>query len=194
MNAAQTRQMFVALKQHFTNEGYDFFKYKGTVNRLGPLGRHEGPSRALSKKYTTRQMPDALVANVIAGVEWIGDVNSTEGHERYLEFLRKKESITRVVSDELDFLVSMVETPRELFFVGKGQLPIVVQQYLSSQASLETVAILNDFVRFSDKCDVVLGKDDFIWSKVRLPIIRLGAFLSYDKSKISQVLSSRLHI
>lgn len=191
----QTYCLYLAIKSHFTQKKYDYFKYKGVV-KATPESFESRRDRAffyrLSKKYNEEEMLDFLVANLIKGKKWIGELLEDQAEDSYIEYRRRKQSITYCFDNELNSLFMKTKEPRQVFECRPGQYPIIVQEYLSGNLSLESLALLNTMVFFYEKFDKCLGEDDVMWSKIRLLSSKLLPFINYDKEKIKEALKKHV--
>jgi hypothetical protein len=192
----QTYCLYLAIKSHFTQKKYDYFKYSGTV-RANPESFEKRKDKyyftRLSKKYNENEMLDFLVANFIHSNKWIGELLEDTAHDYYIKYLKRKQAFTYHFTNELAALLSTVDDPRDLFICSASTYPKIINEYLAGTISLETMSVLNRFICFFDQFDKRLDKDDIIWSSIRLLTIKLHSFLEYDKKRIKDVLKKHLN-
>jgi hypothetical protein len=190
----ETYTMFMAMKFHFTQKKYNYLQYHGKV-KSSPQQYEQKKDRflyaKLSKRYSAKHMEDFLIANFLKGKVWIGDFLEDDADDNYTSYLKRKQSLTYTFENELDFLLKC-SSPSDIFKVKSGQYPSILQDYLSGSVSLETLAILNTFFCFDTVFDAKIGKDDILWSRIRLLMNKVHPFLSYDKDKIKGILKSRI--
>ena len=192
----ETYCLYLSIKSHFTQKKYDYFKYSGAVKATYESfekRRDKFHFGRLSKKYNQNEMLDFLVANLVKGKKWIGELLEDDAHDVYLKYLKRKQAFTYHFENELSALLLDVDDPRDLFICKSGTYPRIINEYLAGTISLETLCILNTFICFFDKFDSKLDKDDIIWSTVRLHTIKLYSFLSYDRKRIKDVLKKHLN-
>lgn len=192
----QTYCLYLAIKNHFTQKKYDYFKYSGKTNakpEAFEIRKDKYYFGRLSKKYSEEELLHFLVANFIQGKKWIGDLLEDDAHDTYMRYLKRKQAFTYHFTNELTALLSTVDDPRDLFICSSSSYPKIISEYLAGTISLETMAVLNTFICFFDKFDEKLDKDDIIWSSVRLLTIKLYPFLEYDKKRIKDVLKKHLN-
>jgi hypothetical protein len=188
----ETLNMFMALKFHFTQKKYNYLTYNGKIKPVSLQGRNDkGYYYRLSKKYSKEQMPDFIIANIIKGKTWVGEFLEDDAHDNYVDYLRRKQSLTYTISNDLDKLLKFA-TPQGLFKSKRGQYPELLQAHISGEISLETLSVLNVFFCFDKVFDKSIGEDDIIWSGVRLRMNKLLPFISYDKDKIKSLLKEKL--
>lgn len=187
--------LYIALKNHFTTKSYDFFKYKGKT-KVTAHSFETRPDRIfykrLANKYNTDQMQDYLVANFMQGKKWIGDFLDADAEENYYDYLKIKDALTYQTIDIVQNLF-VEHSAKDLFSIKSGSYPIILEKTLAGEIPLPVFVVLNDFFAFYDALDKKLGKDDVIWSKIKLRASKLGPFLKYDKSKVKECLRNVAH-
>lgn len=186
MTPYETYCLFLALKNHFTTESYDFFKYKGKTSASVKSFEARNDRfffQKLSRKYNSDQMTDVMVANLLQGKKWVGDFLADDAEEIYFEYIKVKESITYIFTEETNRIFGKY-TPAEVFQCKQGKYPIILEECMTGELPLPIFVVLNDFFNFFPKLDTKLGKDDVIWSKIRLRCNKLKPFVEYDKQKL----------
>ena len=192
MTPFETYCLFLALKNHFTTESYDFFKYKGKTSATVKSFEARNDRfffQKLSRKYSSEQMPDMLVSNLLQGKKWVGDFLADDAEEIYFEYVKVKDSFTYIFKEETEKLFTE-NTVEEVFRCKQGKYPIILEKCLTGEMPLAIFVVLNDFFGFFDKLDKKVGKDDVIWSKIRLRCNKLRPFLVYDKQKLKEHLKT----
>lgn len=193
MSSFDTYSLFLALKNHFTQPSYDYFKYHGKTNASPDsfmARRDRFQFQKLSRRVDANQMKDFIVANLLAGKSWVGDFLEDDAHDIYLAYAKRKQSFSYVFASELDKMFG--EYPPEIAFkVRNGQMPPVLNCLMNGTISPETFAILDHFIGFSKVFDEKLD-DDYIWTKYRNNIMKLYPFLEFDKKKVMQILKDKI--
>lgn len=193
MSSFDTYSLFLALKNHFTQPSYDYFRYNGKTNASPDSfmsRRDRFQFQKLSRKVNASDMKDFIVANLLAGKSWVGDFLEDDANDNYLSYVKRKQAFSYVFANELDKFFS--ENPPECAFKSKdGQLPPVLNCLMNGTISPETFAILNHYIGFSKVFDQKL-KDDYIWSKYRSTITKLYPFLEFDRKKIADILKEKI--
>jgi hypothetical protein len=182
--------LFMSLRNHFTQEKYCYFKYRGKIKATKEafmINKDRFKFSKISKKYDEDALRDFYVANFIAGKKWIGDFFEEDAEDNYREYMKRKQSFTYVFQNQISRLFSDAN-PKEAFSIRDRQYPKIIDVYLEGDLSIEVLAVLNTFIKFSGKFDERLGKDDIIWSKISFLIRKIEPFLQYDKSKIKNIL------
>jgi hypothetical protein len=196
LSAFDTYALYLALKQHFTQDNYDYFKYHGKTRAnkesfLHNKGRYQ--FQKLSRMYSDEEMKDFLVANLLKGKTWVGDFLEDDANDNYLAYLRRKQSLSYVFTNELDEFFGQ-EPPDVAFKVGEGyrSLPPILNFIMCGAMSPETFVILDRFIGFSPVLDKKLS-DDYLWCKYRTLPQKFHPFLSYDKDKMKNILKEKIN-
>lgn len=188
----ETLNMFMALKFHFTQKKYNYLTYNGKIKPVSLQGRNDkGHYIRLSRKYNKEDMQDFLIANIIKGKSWVGEFLEDDAHDNYVDYLRRKQSLTYTISTELDKVLKFT-TPQGLFKSQKGQYPELIQAHISGEMSLETLAVLNVFFCFDKVFDKTIGENDVLWSGIKLRMNKMLPFISYDKDRIKGLLKEKI--
>lgn len=195
MQAVDTYMLFLALKNHFTIESYDFFKYHGKVSasRDSFLGRKDQYQfQKLSRVCDSEEMVDYIVANLSNNPKvWVGELLTEDAQARFKEYVRMKQSFTYSFTKELDKLLGMVHNPKDIFKVPLGNYPVIIDAMLTGDVSIQTVAVLNDFIPFLLKFDEKI-EDAYLYPKLASRIRKLRPFITYDKNAILKVMKEKL--
>lgn len=185
----QVYKMFIALKQHFVQDGYDYIKYKGNVSASQEsLDKRNDKYHfhRLVKKYPSQAaLQDYIIANLLVGKEWIGDFSD----EHLIQYTKRRQSLAYTFSTELDIVFT--NGAKEAFRVKAGEYPDLLLKHLQGRISIETMVILNRFTTFVTVFDSKIGQKDVIWSKVRRQIIKYAPFLEYDPEKMKSILRDK---
>ena len=195
ISAFKTYCLYLSIKTHFTQKKYNYFTYQGSVKATEEsfnLRKDKYFFVRLSKKYEETEMIHFLVANFVKGKKWIGEFLEEDAEVNYIEYMKHKQSFSYFFENEVSYLFSIVDEPKELFKYSSGTYPVIINEYLSGKLSLETLAILNRYICFLESMDNKYGKDDIIWSKIKLLAQKILPFLEYDKHKIVGVLKKHV--
>lgn len=186
MTPYEVFQDYVALKQHFTSKSYDFFKYHGKTRAATPDNYNHRKDKIFFMKLAKHKDPrNFLVANFVESDKWIGDLAYNESaQENYVNWQKRTQSLTYIFSNEIK---QLPEPLNHNFVVKDHQHPKALRLYLSKQISIETLIILIDIVRCWSHWQKEL-EDDIIWKEVSLKLVKYKPFLSYDRTKMKQVL------
>jgi hypothetical protein len=187
---------YLSLKNHFTNESYDYFKYGGksraSVNSFNKR-RDRYFFERCSRKMSDDQIVDFFLSNFILCDDpqkvWIGELIQT-GEENYVDWKKKNQSLTYVFCNEVEEVFSG-KSFDSMFECRSGQHPEILKEHLRKNISLETLTILDQLLSFSKKFDKVLT--DLVWKTVSHKIKKYRPFMvNIDKHKFKSLLRERV--
>lgn len=182
MDGFKAFKYYTAIKLHFTNPQFNVFVNRGRVkgSRAAFLSRND---HLLFEKLAQQLPNDKDFIQYIAANFMYGNPNmvysSDEAMANFKEFQRRKQSITRVFTNDLDTITS---SGAQYEFSGL-QIPDVVQLLMAKRITLETMVILNDMDAIVDKMRqsthiaLLLGDD-------LLRIEKSKGFVKYDPYKV----------
>ena len=173
---------YLALKSHFSNEKYDYFKYNKKV-RASVASFNKRSDKywfeKTSRKYNDKEIVDFLVSNFVAADNpqsiWIGHIINS-GERTYAEWMKTNQSLTYIFKEQSEELFS--ETKLEnVFDCSKGH-PIVLKKFLSGKISIETLVIFDKIFLFGNSFDKKLL--DPVWEMVSLKIKKYSPFVQIN--------------
>ena len=105
-------KIYLALKNHFTKDSYDYHKYNGRT-RATVETFYKRKDRfwfeKMCRKKTEKEVEDFFVANFVSCSDpqtlWIGDLMKN-GDSNYKEWCRKVQSLSYVFKQEVDSHIS----------------------------------------------------------------------------------------
>lgn len=180
----ETYCQYLAFKQHFTKEKYDYFKYAGR-SRASEASFQKRKDKyffiKLARKYNDQEIRDFFLANFIASDDpskvWIGNLART-GHDTFNEYVRKIQSLRYEFQQHCDLLTE-TENFRDQFLIKTpGTHPDFIKKFMRGQYSLETLTILNMILNFIPFYDERL--DDPIWESISIKVKKYTPFLKID--------------
>ena len=186
MTPFEAYKLFLAVKMHFTQPNYDFFKYNGKVNakldsfnrrrdkyHFAKLAKHKDPMGYLVAQYTSGNFNG-----------WAGDLFAEEAGRIYLDYLARQQSITYNFQSDLG---KLEEGFISKFKVKDGQHPEALVMFRRGNISIETFTILNNHLNFFQLWDTRID-DTVLWPSIRERCLKYRPFIHYDKAKIKSIL------
>jgi len=181
---------YLALKSHFNNPKYDYFKYNKKVRAtLTSFNRRKDKYffERTSRKLSDKEVVDFLVSNFVSADNpqnlWIGSIINS-GERTYQEWMRRQQSLTYLFKEQSSELLSETKL-EDVFNCSKGH-PIILKKFLSGQLSLETLVIYDKIFGFSKTFDKKLL--DPVWETVSLKIKKYSPFLNTDIFQFKRIL------
>lgn len=188
MNGYSACCLYRALKLHFNTE-YNFVKYKGKIKYTSvqyEKNKHKFVYDKLAKKFSDEDLKQFYIANFIHNEHvWIQDLLNQEAHEVFVNFSKRKQSLSYIFKNDLLNIFS--EDHKTLFKGTQKEFPVLLTKLLRNEVSIETVIIMNKFLKFVHKWDESI-KDDICWPHIKNCLIKYEPFLEYDKDKFKNAL------
>jgi hypothetical protein len=190
MNPFEAYQKYLAMKQHFTQKGYDYFKYNGKTNASVTSFETRKDKYYFHKLSKKDDVENFLMVNLIDNPHiWIGELFDEKAEAQYLNWKKKQESLSYIFKTELN---ALHEDLNKNFEVEDGQHPYILKQYLRKNISLETFVIVDDVLKFAKYFNKNI-EDTIIWPGVEMKMIKYRAFLKYDKFKMRKILKEKFY-
>ncbi len=199
MTGFEVYKMYLALRQHFTKDSYDYVKYRGKVSaseKSFEERRDRYFFKKLATKYDGQKMLDYFVANFIADprgyIKTFSDGN-------YESWRINQESFSYKFRQDVNLLLNDYESPYQdkfdkIFEVQSRQHPALLRHYFSGEIKLETLVVFEICLGFVSRFDNVLN--DPIWKETRNLILKYKPFLKVDctkyKAEILTVIRTKL--
>ena len=187
----ETFCLYLALKNHFTLDSYDYFKYNGKTKHISKETYLARRDRFQFEKLARAcdNMLDHLVANFLKDKTWVGDLLDDAAFDNTKEYVKINQSMSYVFRNEL-FTIGDIKSALRF---GNDQYPNIISMLMYGSVSYQTFVILNYFVQFVPKFDAKLP-DDFIWSKLSFKIKKFAPFVlrDFDKKKFANLLKEHV--
>ena len=187
---ADAYRCYLALKNHFTKDHYDYIKYRGKT-RASNAAFYKRKDRFWFEKFARqkndKEIEEFFVSNFIYSTDpstvWIGEMIK-EGEGRYQEWQKKVQSLTYVFKEETE---SVFENKKidDMFDCSKGHPPIL-KSYLGGDISLESMVIYDRILGYGKDFDKRLK--DPVWETVSRKIKKYSPFLNIDVSRYKKIL------
>ncbi len=188
--AEDAYRCYLALKNHFTKEKYDYHKYRGKV-RATNKAFYKRKDRFWFEKFarqkSDKEVEEFFVSNFIystdPGTMWIGEMIK-EGEGRYSEWKKKVQSLSYIFKTDVDTLFSDKKMD-DVFDCSKGHPPIL-KSYLGGNISLESLVICDRILEYRKDFDQKLT--DPVWETVSRKIKKYSPFLNIDVFRYRKIL------
>ena len=187
---ADAYRCYLALKNHFTKDHYDYIKYRGKT-RATVQAFYKRKDRFWFEKFARskndKEVEEFFVSNFIYSTDpatvWIGEMIK-EGEGRYTEWKKKVQSLTYIFKEETE---SVFENKKvdDMFDCSKGHPPIL-KSYLGGDISLESMVIYDRIFDYGKDFDKRLK--DPVWETVSRKIKKYSPFLNIDVSRYKKIL------
>jgi hypothetical protein len=186
---------YLALKSHFSNVKYDYFKYNKKVRASATSFNARSDKywfEKTSRKYKDEEIVDFLVANFIESSSvnqiWIGEIINS-GERTYTEWMKRQQSLTYLFKEQSEELLSEIKL-EDAFNCSKGHPP-VLKKFLSGKISPEVLVIYDILFQFGNVFDKKLL--DPVWETVSLKIRKYKPFLQIDVFNYKKLLREMIN-
>ncbi len=190
MNAYDVFLNYLAFKNHFSKESYDYYKYnKKTKASLQSFYKRRDRFffEKLSRQKSEKEIEEFFLANFVSNDDpatlWIGEIIKN-GEKNYLEWQKRNQSLTYIFKQESKELFEEADLPT-VFNCSQGH-PLLLKKLLSNKISLEVIIIYERIFSFISNFDKKLN--DPIWKTVSFRLKKYNSFLNVDVSKYKKIL------
>jgi len=179
---------YLAMKKHFTTDGYDYHKYRGKIRASFDTFRTRNDAFFFHKLANKEDPENLLLANFIVKPNvFIREIVEQEGEDRYYEWRKKIDALTRVFKDDLS---KLKDEYQDNFASNNGQHPHVMTLFIQRQITLETFTLLTNLSNIfpyweKEVVDKIVARDIIRLSKKYRP------FLMIDEKKFKNVIRER---
>ena len=185
---------YIAMKQHFTKEKYDYVKYGGK-SRASVVSFNKRKDRyffeRMSRKKSDDEITQYFISNFISSEDptkvWIGEINQN-GETNFKEWQKRNQSLTYIFSNEIEGVFSGGDF--DSYFISNGQHPKILKEFLKQNISIETLIILDMILGFGKEYDKKLV--DPIWSTVSLKMKKYRSFLNISVPRYKKILKEKV--
>jgi hypothetical protein len=189
----ETYKTYLAMKQHFTKDKYDYHKYCGR-SRATLSAFHKRKDRyffeKMSRQRPDKEIEDFFLANFVSCRDpetlWIGEIIQ-EGDKNYTQWQKKVQSLSYIFKEDIDNLFD--GKVDEVFDCSNGHPPIL-KNYLGGYTTLETLVICDRIFGYVKNFDKVL--QDPVWETVSRRIKKYTPFLNINVPRYKKVLKEAI--
>ena len=194
MKPIEVYKTYLAFKNHFTKENYDYFKYCGKTNAsMNAFNKRKDRYffERMSRKKTDGEIKHYFLANFVECSDpdslWIGDIIRS-GNDHHTSWLKRFQGMTYLFENESTFINK--NNFEDLFLIKGHSHPEILKRHLQGDISIESMIILDMMLNYSKKFDKKLI--DPVWKTVGLKIKKYKPFLNIDVGKFKKILLERL--
>lgn len=184
MSAFEVYKDYLALKNHFSNKNYDYFKYKGKVRTSIDSFNKRKDKIFFEKLAKNKEFHEFLVSNLSEDPKlWIRDLAySDDALKRYLNWKKRQQSLSYTFKNDLSRLNSDFDSN----LLCKNGHPTLLKLYLGGEISLETLCIVLKMTKSMKYWNKSMEYDP-VWEDIRNKVIKYTPFLKYDEEKFLKI-------
>jgi hypothetical protein len=193
MDGFKAYRYYLAIKLHFTTDKFNVFENRGSVRGTREAFNSRN-DRYIFEKLATRKPDDKdiiqfFVANFAYGKD-TAIYAGQEADDNYIEWQKRKQSITKIFIDDLASILTTVETNKfkhsAIFGFTDNEYPIAFKMFLGGKITIESLRIIDDFIGIIDEWQNH-PSIKYIWDDELRRIKKLTGFVKYDKIKLGNI-------
>ena len=197
MTGYETFGLYQALKLHFTQESYDFFKYNGKTNVSVTTFENRKDkyhfyklSRRLAQK---EDMIDFIVANLVEDEKtWVGSLLMQESEVNYRKHQKVIQSMSYTFENDCKLIFrDCILNPNEVLMTD-GDYPVLLKKALQKSVNIESMCLLNNMLGFVPMWTKRIA-DTIHWPNYRMKLLKYSAFIPKDDVKYKLILKKVLN-
>ena len=196
MDGYKAYRYYLAIKLHFTTDKFDVFQNRGNVKgtREAFNARND---RYIFEKLAQKHSDDKeIIQFFVSNFAYGNDTAIYAGQEaedNFMQWNKRKQSITKIFVDDLATLLTHIETNRlkhsAIFEFTENEYPVALKMFVGGKIAIETLRIIDDFSGIIEKWNHNLSVK-YIWDNEMRRIKKLTGFVKYDKIKIEKIFSA----
>lgn len=191
MTGYQVYMMYLALRNHFNSDSYDYFKYNKKVNAAETTFRRRRDRwhfEKIARKYEG-ESENFLIANLLEDPQfWVGNAMKPDCHEKYTNWVKRYEGVEYTLRQDLLRIFEVIEENQNLTFLRVLQVPkdgrhsVLMKMFMKEEISLETFTILMNHYALDELYNEKYSNDP-IWKNIRNKAQKYLPFLMQQKSE-----------
>ncbi len=191
MTGYETFGIFQALKLHFTQKSYDYFKYNGK-SRVSVDSFENRKDKyyyyKLSRKYPDKDdFVNLTVSNLLQKENlWVADLMQEEAEVNYREYLKVLQSLSYTFENDCRNIFEGVDDPNDVIKVVDGDYPILLRMCLQKDIEFITLCVLAQILGFLPMWEKKIA-DTIRWPTVHQKITKFASFLPKDIVKYKMI-------
>ena len=193
MDGFKAYRYYLAIKLHFSTDKFNVFENRGNVRgtREAFNARNDRYifEKLANKMPNDRDIIQFFVANFAYGKD-TAIYEGKEADDNYMEWRKRKESISKVFVDDLTVILHTVEVNKlkhtAIFEFTDNEYPIALKLFLGGKITIESLRIIDDFTNVIEKWKNHPSVK-YIWDDEMRRITKLTGFVKYDKIKLSNI-------
>lgn len=179
---------YLAMGKHFTTDKFDYHKYRGKTRASFDTFRTRNDVFFFHKLANKEDAENLLLANFIVNPRvFIREIVEQEGEDRYFEWRKKIDSLTKVFKDDLN---KLKDDYQENFVSNNGQHPFVMTLYIQKQITLESFTLLTNLSNIFPYWEKEIV-DKFVARDIMRLSRKYRPFLIIDEKKFKNVIRER---
>jgi Sec7-like guanine-nucleotide exchange factor len=178
---------YLAMKNHFEKDGYDFFRYGGKVTAKVESFYARKDKYFFEKLARKDDLVNFMMANFLEKEKvWSRDLVQEDADKIYRDWVKRTQSLSYLFKSDLE----KIEDLRAAVRVVEGQHPELLKMYMQKRVNPETILIIDSFSNIMRAWDEKIA-DPVIWPAIRRKLQKYKPFFKFDKDKMKEIIVSR---
>ena len=192
-------RMYLNFRLHFNSDKYDYsldtlkgeeIKCKSETYRNREDIKFFKRIVRLYNIQNMEELQGLFISHFVSGAQY-NDLYNEKAKETFLEWKKRKQSLTYNFEEDLDVLLQRTDKFDDLFRVVDGVEPEIVKAFYHSDISIETFIIMDKILGFIEHIDKHID-DDIIWPRKKKLCSKYSRLLEVDVNKYKKLLKKRL--
>jgi hypothetical protein len=191
MTPFECYKTYIAIKNHFTKDTYDYHKYLGKT-KVNLQSYYKRKDRywfeKLSRNKNDKEIVNFFVSNFVSSKNtqslWIGDIIKT-GEEKYKNWDKKIQSLSYSFKEEIKNVFTS-DNFDSMFLIKHNNHPKIIKEYFKGNVSIETLIILDKILNYKKKFDKTIK--DPIWEMTSILMNKYAPFLNINIFQFKKIL------
>jgi hypothetical protein len=187
---------YVALKNHFTSDSYDYFKYKGRV-RVKEESFLKRKDKFYFEKIEKKYQEDLVgffVSHLISDqTSWIGTMIGDQAERVFNDWKKRKQSLKYSFREDMisirDYMDKNDIMFDNIFICVDDQHPIILKLLIAEEISIESFIILDRVLNFIRHINHFL-LDEYIWLEYNKKVKKYSPFVVTDRKEYLTVMKN----
>jgi hypothetical protein len=182
---------YIAIKNHFTKDTYDYHKYLGKtkVNLQSYYNRKDRYwFEKLSRNKNDKEIINFFVSNFVSSKNsqslWIGDI-IRNGEEKYKNWEKKIQSLSYSFKEEIKNIFTS-DNFDLMFSIHQNNHPKIIKEYFKGNISIETLIILDKILNYKKYFDKNIK--DPVWQMTSTLMNKYSPFLNINIFQFKKIL------
>ena len=176
-------KFYVALKRHFNDEKYDFFKYRGKLR----LNESSFENRKDKYLFTKLAAQDDCISLVVAGVTsnpsiYVTDLLSEDCKRLQKRYRKYHQSFEYSFKEEIKKYNNFDKAIK----VEEGQYPEIISDLLRDEISLDTVSVVDKIINGCEYWSRHLT--DPMWEDINMKLMKYRPFVDINTKKYKTII------
>jgi hypothetical protein len=184
---------YLAIKLHFTTDKFNVFENRGNVRGTREAFNARNDRYIFEKLAGKHDDDKEIIQFFVSNFAYGNDTAIYAGQEaedNFLEWQKRKQSITKVFIDDLAAMLMHVETNKlkhtAIFGFTDNEYPVALSMFIGGKITIETLRILDDITNVVEEWKNH-SSVKYIWDDELRRVTKLTGFVKYDKIKLGKI-------